>query len=254
MRLNDFQEKFKNIILDPARLDDDMRAVFRDDRGVCLENRLKIYRNNVIRNLADALLASMPMTEKLVGRDFLDQAIRAYVVQNLPAEGNINLYGVTFPDFIKAYEPAKNLPYLSDMTRLEWTQQIVYYAPDDAALDPAALAEVPHDRLPSLRFAFRESFALIESPFPLDEIAEFCRREQLRETLDIGHRGAKLMVFRMEFKVELATLADTEYVFLKALHEGNTIAGAAAMASDFDLAAVLQKYLGLGIFKGFSLA
>src|SRR5262245_60827514 len=101
MRLREIQENFKDIILDPAQLD---KTLFRQDQGICLENRMKVYRNNVMSSLTDAVLAGFPLTQKLVGKPFLEQAARLYVADNLPAAGNLNGYGKTFPAFMRSYE------------------------------------------------------------------------------------------------------------------------------------------------------
>jgi len=251
MQLSDIQENFKTVILDPAQMDGPFRAMFRQDAGISLENRMKIYRNNVIRNLTDAALAALPMTKKLVGEKFLEQAVRAYVVDNLPAEGNISLYGITFPEFIRNYEPTRNLPWLYDMTRLEWAREYAYYAADDKAVDLAELSGIPHADLPHLRFFFRASVALIESDYPLDAMIDFCSAPEPHDPLDISQRDAKILVFRPALAVEIRKLDDSEYAFLIALRAGKSIAEAAESAPGLDLAAILQKYLGLGIFAGF---
>jgi len=256
MRLNEFQESFKRTILEPDHLDNALfRNAFRQDHGICLENRMKVYRNNVIRSLIDAAMAALPMTEKLVGREFLEQAMRAFMVNNLPSQGNLNLYGIEFPDFIQTYELAKNLPYLQDFTRLEWLWEAAYNALDDLPLEPAELINIAEEDMPNLRFSFRKSFALLESAYPLDEIIDFCRAEDQDNLQQVSDRGCKLMIYRPDLKVELRRLDDAEYLFLSALLDGQTIHETAEILTesypDADLTPLLQKHLQLGTFSGF---
>lgn len=258
MRLSEFQESFKHTILEPDHLDNGMfRSTFRQDHGICLKNRMKVYRNNVIRSLTDAAMAALPMTEKLVGREFLEQAMRAFVVANLPSQGNLNLYGMEFPNFIRTYEPAANLPYLQDFTKLEWLWEASYYAPDDLPLDPAKLINIPEEDMPNLQFSFRESFALLQSEYPLDEIVDFCRAEDQDNLQQLSDRGSKLIVYRPDLKVELRRLDDAEYLFLSTLQEGQTIHQTAeALAENYpdaDLTPLLQKHLQLGTFTSFEI-
>lgn len=260
MQLNKFQENFKHIILEPDSLDAENGA-FRDmckqDHGICLENRMKVYRNNVIRSLTEALMSALPMTKKLVGEEFLGQAARAFVLQNLPREGNLNLYGMNFPDFIKTYEPAQNLPYLHDFTRLECLWESAYYAKDDLPLDPATLIDLSEDDLPHLRFDFRDSFLLMESEHPLDQIVDFCRFEDQEDMQKLEKRGCKLIIYRPDVKVELRRVDEIEYAFLKSLQNKHTIHEVASDLSeiypDADLTQLLQKYLGLDVFSAFSI-
>jgi len=258
MRLSEFQESFKHTMLEPVHLDNGVfRSAFRQDHGICLENRMKVYRNNVIRSLIDAAIAALPMTEKLVGRDFLEQAMRAFVVNNLPSQGNLNLYGMEFPDFVRTYEPIKHLPYLQDFTRLEWLWEAAYYAPDDLPLDPAELMNISEEDMPNLRFAFRKSFALLESAYPLDEIVDFCRAEDQGDLHTLSDRGCRLMVYRPDLKVELRRLDDAEHLFLIALQDGQTIHETAEILAthypDADLTPLLQKHLQLGTLTSFEI-
>lgn len=258
MRLSEFQESFKYTMLEPDHLDNDLfRSAFRQDHGICLENRMKVYRNNVIRSLIDAAMAALPMTEKLVGRDFLEQAMRAFVVKNMPSQGNLNLYGMEFPDFIQNYEPAKHLPYLQDFTRLEWLWEAAYYAPDDLPLDPAELMSISEENMPNLQFSFRKSFALLESEYPLDEIVDFCRSQDQDNLHALSDRGCKLMIYRPDLKVELRRLDDAEHLFLSALQDGQTIHETAEILAahypDADLTPLLQKHLQLGTFTSFEI-
>jgi len=214
MRLSEFQESFKHTMLEPVHLDNGVfRSAFRQDHGICLENRMKVYRNNVIRSLIDAAIAALPMTEKLVGRDFLEQAMRAFVVNNLPSQGNLNLYGMEFPDFVRTYEPIKHLPYLQDFTRLEWLWEAAYYAPDDLPLDPAELMSISEEDMPNLRFSFRKSFALLED----DTEHLFLSALQDGQTI---HETAEILIENYP---------------------------------DSDLTPLLQKHLQLGTFTGFEI-
>ena len=260
MRLSEFQESFKHIILEPDHLDGDnglFRNAFRQDHGICLENRMKVYRNNIIRSLTGPAMAAFPMTEKLVGKEFLEQVMRAFVVKNLPSQGNLNLYGMEFPDFIRTYEPAKNLPYLHDFTKLEWLWEAAYYAPDDLPLDPAELISISEENMPNLRFYARKSFALLASEHPLDEIVDFCRADDQDTLQQLKKRGCKLMIYRPDLKVELRRLNDAEYLFLSALQGGQTIHETAKILAenhpDADLTPLLQKHLQLGTFTSFEI-
>jgi hypothetical protein len=249
MRLNEMQRGFKESITDEAP--EDFLRIFKS-ASVSVENRMKVYRNNVMRSLTNAVTVVYPLTEKLVGVDFLAQAVRKYVTANPPDQGNLNFYGATFPDFIRDYEPARNLPYLYDMTRLEWAWETATLATDDEKLDPARLQGIPEDRIPYLRFTLRDSVRLIRSQYPLDKIVDFCRAETQDGTLDIGGIETHLMVIRPELQTQMRKLGKGEWILLTELRDRRTLLDAAekAMEADetFNLAAILQKHLELGTF------
>ncbi len=262
MRLSEIQHRFKDTMLDPAHIDGAegaaFRALFAQNTGICLENRLKVYRNNVIKSLTGAAMAALPMTQKLVGEEFLERAVRAYIIGNLPTEGNLNLYGLSFPAFIRDYEPAQALPYLHDFTRLEWAWEAAYYADDDTPLAPEALATLDQETLPDLTLQLRSSCALIESEWPLDAIVDFCRSDDSDEDMQaLPERGVTMMVFRPALKVEMRRLHEAEYAFLQALRNGQTIYESAVTAEaidpNIDLTEILQKHLSLGTFAGFAI-
>ena len=43
-------------------------------------------------------------------------------------------YGAGFPDFVADYEPARGLPYLADVARLDWALNVAFHSPMDRRL------------------------------------------------------------------------------------------------------------------------
>ncbi|MFP4098606.1 MAG: putative DNA-binding domain-containing protein [Alphaproteobacteria bacterium] len=260
MQLRDFQENFKQTILEPYFLNSNNEGfarVFQKNHGISLENRIKVYRSNIINSLTQTTMSALPMTEKLVGRDFLEQAVREYVSQNMPQQGHLTLYGITFPDFIKTYEPARSLPHLHDVAKLEWVWRRAYNAKDDLPLDEQVLTKIDTKDMPRLQFLFRDSFSLIKSEYPLDRIINFYRYEDSLDILDLHKRECNLMIYRPSLKVESRRLDDTEYLFLKSLQKGHTIYETAGIVLEkdpsFHLADYLQKHFDMGTFAGYDI-
>jgi hypothetical protein len=195
------------------------------------------------------------MTKKLIGQELLEQAMRSYVSDNLPQQGNLNLYGNTFPEFIKIYKPTQHIPYLYDFTKLEWIWEEAYYAGDDLALNPEDLSNVSEDVLPDLRLIFRQSFALMKSDHPLDEIVEFCRSEDTEDMHELSERGCHLMIYRPDLKVQIRSLSEEEFMFLSSLKDGKTIYETAVTISElfpnFNLQEAIKKHLTLESFTRF---
>ncbi len=257
MRLNDIQEKFRDLMLDdPAALEsvpDDFAAVFAEG-DIALAERLKVYRSNIVGGISDNFFKTFPLLEKLVGEDFLKQMIRAFVLAHPPSVGCLNAYGEGFPDFVRAYEPAQGLPYLPDMAALELAINRAYYAPDDAALNPQDLAALSETTLGERILSLRMSAVLISSPFALDALRKFCLEPEGEPPA--LQKPTFLMVYRPLLAVETLALAEDEYSFLLDLSDGAPLAEAAGRVFDnfarFDLQNFMQKHLALETFRAFS--
>lgn len=92
-------------------------------RGGTPESRLKVYRNNTFSNLRAALADVYPVILRLVGEDFFKHAATHFIRAHPSTSGDLNDYGGGFGEFLAAFPPAAELPYLCDVARLEWARR-----------------------------------------------------------------------------------------------------------------------------------
>lgn len=106
-----------------------------------------IYRNGVMKAAVDALQANYPAVGRLVGSEWLRAVACEYVRNSPPRSPMLVAYGASFADFLSAFEPAANLPYLADVARLDrmWTE--AHIAASATPLEAAALAALSEDCL-----------------------------------------------------------------------------------------------------------
>lgn len=99
-----------------------------------------VYRNTVMKACVDALQANYPAVARLVGDEWFRAAAALHVRRHLPSQSSLLLYGAEFPAFLASFEPAREVPYLADVARVDrwWTE--AHVAADDPLLDPAVLA------------------------------------------------------------------------------------------------------------------
>jgi len=256
MQLNEFQERFKDLMLDhPKALDNPPEdlAAFCAEGDIDLPTRLKVYRNNIVGSLSDLMVATFPVMEKLVGKDFLEMMARSFILENPPTHGCLSLYGDGFAEFVEGFELAKSLPYLPTIARFELALNKAYYAKDDTALTAEELGAVPPEALGDLKLAPRHCVHLVNSRYPLTAIRDFCMAETQDGKLDIDQGGEKLMIYRPHLDSETVILNDGEYLMLQKLADGLALGAAveAVMAADdsFDFQAFLQKHLALETFR-----
>src|SRR6187402_2697678 len=105
-----------------ARFQNDFAdAIYDDARSFPLAGHaaFAIYRNTAMRACLDALEANVPAVVCLVGRDWFRAAAAIHVAQSPPCDARLFTYGDDFADFLAAFPPAAELPYLADVARLD---------------------------------------------------------------------------------------------------------------------------------------
>lgn len=263
MRLREIQKNFENALLRPAwdcpawdlpNVSEDFCNLF-SDFSVPFSERLKIYHANVVGSAVKTLQSNFPLVQKLVGEDFFRSMASMYVIENPPKEGYLNLYGAGIYHFITHYNPAKHLPYLSDIARLEQAISKAYNAPDDTALDINRLNAVPHKELSDLIMKLRPSATLLQSSYPLEEIRALCKDEtenipDMSKTYD-----TMLLILRPDLDVTVISLAQAEFMILTDLQKGLSLGASLRpilkTAPHFDLVQFLTKHIELKTFSAF---
>jgi hypothetical protein len=219
------------------------------------EARVAIYRNNVFANYRKALGATFPVVRALVGGSFFGAMVEAFVRAHPSPRGDVNRYGGDLPRFLGGYAPARRLPYLPDVARLEWALDQAAIAPDAPRLDLAALAAVPPERLGALRLRLHPSAAFIASPYPILHIWQANQPGHDDERVDLGEGGDTLLILRGMHGVSAQRLAPATNAWLRALAGDIELAQALdrALSADpsFDLGATLRTYVADGLIVGF---
>jgi hypothetical protein len=211
--------------------------------------RLRVYRHHVQESLGAALAATFPTVPALVGADFFRSLARAFIVHALPRQPVLAEYGADFPAFIAAYEPARGLPYLADVARLDWALNAAFHAPSGRRLGAADLAALPADRLPSLCLRLAPGTALVNSPHPLDRIWLASQPGAPDGTVDLDAGGAHLLVLRRPDDAAFVVLSAAEARFAEGIALGKSLEEAAGRVDgEFDLAAGFARLLNLGAF------
>jgi len=215
------------------------------------QERFAVYRNNVMVGLVSALEARFPATRKIVGGDFFKGAARLFAATQPPRSPLMMFYGDAFPAFLADFEPAREVPYLADVARLEAARTRAYRAADAKPLTPAALSSAFPHALAGMRFILHPSAEIVASDYPIVTIWAMNSGE-----IDVAPiadwRGEDAVVSRPRFDVEVRRLPPGGKTFLQNLAGGDTLSAAAAAAfagnPSFDIAANLAAlFAGLAI-------
>jgi hypothetical protein len=218
--------------------------------------RFDVYRNNVHASLINALEAAFPAVERLVGREFFRAMSRVYLEGGLPVRGTLIGYGEGFADFLDGFEPARGLPYLGDVARLELLWLEAYHAADAAALTAEDFSIIAPDRLAATRPVLHPSLRLLGSAYPVVEIWRTNREDETVKPVRLDAGGEALVLLRPDAEVRLYRLPPGGLAFVKALQAGATFGAAAEAlsgAADFELAGLLKNLIAWGAFAALDL-
>jgi putative DNA-binding protein len=214
--------------------------------------RFSVYRNNVVVGLTEALKSNFPAVCRIVGEEFFDVMARIFVVSEPPTSPILLDYGAGFADFIVRFEPAASLPYLPDIARIEraWTE--AYHAPEATALTPEALAAIPDDCVPVLKFSVHPSLRMVRSPLPALTIWQTNVGDGVPGPVDFAAGGEDVLLVRPTAEVEVRAMPPGGYEFVAALERGQSLTEAmkAALTADprFDLSGNIRDLIVAGAF------
>ena len=195
--------------------------------GLPSESRALIYKTNVFANLRESLRSVYPVIERLVGEEFFNHAADEYIRQHRSRSGDIQQYGAEFGAFLSRFPGARELAYLPDTARLEWAYNRVFHAADHAPLSVQRLTHVNPESYANLRFRVHPASALLESNYPVHRIWEVNQPEyQGDQSVDLSQGGAKLLLIRRGYTIEMHPMSTAEFTLLRGLADRKTIAQA----------------------------
>jgi hypothetical protein len=227
--------------------------------GISPAIRLGFYRANVFENYRKALRLTYPAVEKLVGHGFFDGLAKEYIRRYPSHSGDVGRHGEQFAEFLRHHASVQELPYLTDVARLEWCLEESFNEQDVQPLPLQRLASVPEEHYQHLRFLLAPSCRLMSSDFPVNRIWDVCQPTQEGQgDVDLREGGVDLLIHRQGFSVTVQALRPGEFTLLVALSIGCVFSEAYDHAhsvdSTFDTAEFLQKTVQSGVLVDFTLA
>jgi hypothetical protein len=222
------------------------------------EQRLALYRGNLVGTWEKALSAAYPVLRALVGEEFFRGLARAYGNAYPSDSGDLNLFGHHFAAFLADFEHVAAYPYFPEMATLEWALHRAHYAADGRQIGPADLAMLLPEQLDEARLTLHPACSLIRSEWAVVELWQ-AHQPGMESTFpsDIGRSNFGLVV-RPHWKTDIVALTPASFAILSALNQGHPLGQALDAAlqvdPDFDLAPSLQHWLQLAIFDAISVS
>jgi uncharacterized protein (UPF0276 family) len=207
--------------------------------------RFGIYRGNLGAHWTRALSSAYPVLRRLVGDEFFEALARVYGRAHPALDPDLNRFGAALPDFLAAFAPAADYPYLSDVAHLEWAVHEAWFAPD-ADGPRATLAGLAPAAFEAARAVLHPSLRLHASPWATVALwrAHQDGGPAFPEALSVDTRA---LVLRPRGDVIVDAIGAPDYAALACLARGGTFGMALDAAfdldGDFDVAAHLWRWL-----------
>ncbi|MEM9223207.1 MAG: DNA-binding domain-containing protein [Pseudomonadota bacterium] len=213
-------------------------------RGRAAADRFRVYKNNVIVSLRDALRTTFTATERLMGEEFFGAAAIAFAERNRPQSPLLFRYGEGFAAFLGTLPGLAEYPFVPEVARIEHARVQAYHAADAPPLAPDILSKVAPEALGETRFSPHPASALLW--VPKGGLAAF----QANQSPPLPETPAPAaLITRPQFDVVVTGLPAPTAQFAEKLMAGAPLAQAAEV-DDLDLAQGLGLLLGAGAFTG----
>jgi Putative DNA-binding domain len=252
LMLDDVQRRFARALSGTG--DADFFALISNE-GVNPVARFTIYQSNVMHRLTAALASTYPVVCQLVDRGFFDYAADTYIRRTLPASSCLDEYGEEFPSFLETFPPAAEIPYLSDVARLEWHIGRVLRCPRHPAIPVQSLLQTLERCIrarvdaSNISFRFAPDVRFLSSLFAIDAIWKMHQEGASMDALTAGSAGANLQISGGD-RLCILNLSPPTWAFRSQLGRGGTLEAAFSAATstcaDFDCALEIAALLNDG--------
>ncbi len=233
------QAKFRAGLLDPSL--PAPKGLANPD-GAQASKRFDVYRNNVAVSLIEALITAFPVIYKLVGDRFFRAMAGVYLRKHPPSSPLMMYYGDKMPQFLRRFEPAKSLSFLSDMARVELAMRHSYHAADATPIDGQALAELTPEKLMGTKFGFASATYVLPSYYPTYSIYHANTEDGAPKAV---MRPEAMLIARPQFDPKQTLITPATAIFITSLMAGNALGVAMTAAGrDLGLGATLGLLLG----------
>ncbi len=213
---------------------------------------LAIYRNTSARGAIEALAANYPTVRELLGGPLFEN-LAGQFARDFPPRGPVlALYGAGFADFLEEQGIATELPYLSDVARIDRLHIEAFLSADAAPLDLYGLRAIAPEGWTDLKLKLHPAvrFAWFTSPAMRIWLAHRRHEELVEMTIAWAAEGA--LFVRPFDAVEAHPIGRAAHRLLFGIRLGDTVGDSAiatlALYPDADIGALFASLAALGLF------
>lgn len=203
---------------------------------------LAVYRNTIAKARADALAALFPTVERLVGSEWFREAALAFASGQPPTGPVMDDYGQDFAAWLREFRPARGLPFLAPIARLDRAWGLAHTAGDAPPLDAGVVAGIDPKTLFAARAIPHPSLQLFWFDWTVASIW-LANRPEATPGAPVAWEEVPegLLIVRPAMTVTYHRLSRAEWTFLRACCDGAALGTAAAGALKADSRANLSQ-------------
>ncbi|WP_163133640.1 DNA-binding domain-containing protein [Agarivorans sp. Alg241-V36] len=178
------------------------------------DESMQIYQNNYLLSLSEALSATYPTVQKLVGEDYFKFVAKSFILQHGHNQGDLNLFGHGFNQFLQQQDALAQLPYLADIAQLDWLiEQTAGQALPSQYFTVEALQSIPVEQLGDVVLHLAPHQSLLASQYPVFAIYQMVQQDQV-EAIELDEQDFVLFSKQPNFEVQLEQISTVSYEFL----------------------------------------
>jgi len=210
---------------------------------------LRVYRNTVLSGCVDALRANYPVVAQILGDDMFDAVAAEHAGQCPPRSPVLALYGARFPDWLEQQPWFRQLPYLSDVARVERLHLETLFAADAEPLGMNWLKGREDWNALRLELHPATRFSWLTAPAMSIWLAH---RADTGVKLDLEWTAEGILLTRPRLEVQPARLDRAGHRFLFGIRLGESVAAAAIATAglypETDIGSLFTSLVNAGAF------
>ncbi len=223
------------------------------DLGTNLE-LFNIYRNGYYRSTIDTLLSNYPAVLALVGDDYFRSLAKQYVSEFPPCVGSLVGYGHEFASFVAEHDVSRQLPYLSDIARLDRAWLNVYFAAENAPITTDEISTLMGrvGDIAMQQLVLCAATDIVSLDYAVTPVWQKLKEAgRLKIAIEVLKNPEYVLVWRQHSEVLIRSLPSVEYEFLSGLNAGLNLGEAAEFAvqhdTEFDLTEFFSNLITAGL-------
>ena len=199
--------------------------------GVPGIERLSIYAGGYMARTQEALQEVYEAAAHVLGAEVFHELAHDYAKAYPSTNYNLTYLGRHLPEFLKSWEGAKELPFLSDLAALEWEIAMAFHAFDEPPADSSKLADLSIDDWENTRLVFQPSVSIVKSAWPVLDIWNVRKKPPEKIRVELLNRPQNVLVSRRGWEPQCRLIQDAECQMLETLMNRQTLGAACEEAS-----------------------
>ena len=203
------------------------KAQFSETSSSDIEPRFEVYRNSYNATLNRALTQIYPVIRLIVGEACFNRMAEDFIELYPSLSVDLNSYGQHFSDFIEGQvsglQAFSDLPYLSDLAKLEYAWHDAYFAEDETEF-PFDLFANNFEQADCLILTLNPSLQYFSTSFPLTEIWQSHKQGIKLKSIEQSEATYYVAIMRVSDHISVSNITHELFQLLYYSQQGETLA------------------------------